>query len=166
MVTGLVPMGTGDYANRPIVVERMIVRRYKSAQVPAAILRARLSGVSSRHAQFRELSDEEKSAAIVELREIVNAVPTGAELLAEVAGLLLGVHDPDQTPENLPADVIEALHLEHARGRRQAELLIAAGADITRLPLWIEEGRYRAAVPRPGDQRPHPTPPATRGGLP
>ena len=67
---------------------------------------------------------------MAELREVAADRP---DLLAEEAGILLGFHHggPDEP-----------------RARAEAQLLIAAGADESLIPQWIEEGRRRAQAAR------------------
>jgi hypothetical protein len=70
--------------------------------------------------------------AVTELREIANG---RADLLAERAGITLGFY----ARENRDEWQSKAL---------QAALLIAAGADLTRLTEWIAAGQERAERPR------------------
>ncbi len=67
-------------------------------------------------------------AAVAELREIANG---RGDLLAERAGLTLGFYARDNRDEWQRKAVVAAL-------------LIAAGADLTRLTEWIVEGQDRA----------------------
>jgi hypothetical protein len=67
-------------------------------------------------------------AAVTELREIADG---RADLLAERAGITLGFY-------------ARANRDEWQSKALQAALLIAAGADLTRLTEWIEEGQQRA----------------------
>jgi hypothetical protein len=71
-------------------------------------------------------------AAVAELREIANG---RGDLLAERAGITLGFYACDNRDE-------------WARKAVVAALPIAAGADLTRLTEWIEEGQQRAERPR------------------
>jgi hypothetical protein len=66
-------------------------------------------------------------AAVAELREIANG---RGDLLAERAGLTLGFYARDNRDE-------------WSRMALQAALLVAAGADLTQLTLWIHEGQER-----------------------
>jgi hypothetical protein len=91
---------------------------------------ARISGVAVRHASWREPAGDEIAAAVAELREVAGDRP---DLLAEEAGILLGFHEGG---------------LDEPRARSSAQLLIAAGADQSRIPRWIEEGRRRAGLRR------------------
>jgi hypothetical protein len=91
---------------------------------------ARISGVAMRHASWREPAAGEIAAAVAELREVAGDRP---DLLAEEAGILLGFHDGD---------------LNEPRARSAAQLLIAAGADQSLIPGWIEEGRRRPGLRR------------------
>jgi hypothetical protein len=91
---------------------------------------ARLTGAARRHAPGREPTEEETAAAVEELREIAG---DRADLLAEVAGLLLGFYR--RTVEELKAQAA-------------AQYCISAGADPDLIPQWIEVGWRRAAVAR------------------
>jgi hypothetical protein len=92
---------------------------------PDGITTAQLAGTAGRYVSQKPLNVE---AAVTELREIANG---RADLLAEQAGVTLGFY----TRENRD---------EWSRKALQAALLIAAGADLTRLMEWIEEGQERA----------------------
>jgi hypothetical protein len=92
---------------------------------------ARLTGAARRHAPGREPTRAETAAAVAELREIADG---RADLLAEVAGLLVGFYR--RTVEELKA-------------RAAAGYCIAAGADPDLIPRWIEVGRRRAAAAQP-----------------
>ena len=106
---------------------------------------AALTGAAQRQANWRQLSRVETSAAVTELHEILADRDDGAVLLAEVAGLLIGFHQGA---------------LEEPKAKAAAQLCIAAGADETLIPRWIEEGRHRAATaalpPFSGGLRQHP----------
>ena len=91
---------------------------------------ARISGVALRHANWREPAGDEIAAAAAELREVAGDRP---DLLAEEAGILLGFHQGG---------------LNEPKARSAAQLLIAAGADESLIPGWIEEGRRRAELGR------------------
>ena len=91
---------------------------------------ARISGVAMRHACRREPAVDEMAAAVAELCEVAGDRPG---LLAEEAGILLGFHEGG---------------LEEPRARSAAQLLIAAGADESRIPGWAGEGRCRAGLRR------------------
>jgi hypothetical protein len=67
-------------------------------------------------------------AAIAELREMANG---RADQLAERVGVTLGFYARENRDE-------------WSRRALQAALLIAAGADLTRLTEWIVEGQQRA----------------------
>jgi hypothetical protein len=69
------------------------------------------------------------NAAIAELREIAGG---RTDLLAKQAGLILAFRDRDERDGIWP------------RRALQAALLIAAGADLTRLMEWIAVGQERA----------------------
>jgi hypothetical protein len=91
---------------------------------------ARLTGAAWRHASGREPTGAETAAAVRELREI--AAGRG-DLLAEVAGLLIGYYR--RTAEELKA-------------RAAAYYCIAAGARLELIPRWIETGCSRAVAAR------------------
>ena len=86
---------------------------------------ARLSAIAQRHARWRELTEAETAAAVAEVRETAAA---RSDLLAEVAGIMLGASEGE---------------LDEPRSKAAARLCIAAGADETLIPQWIEEGRRR-----------------------
>jgi hypothetical protein len=92
---------------------------------PDGITVAQLAGTAGRYVSQKPLDVD---AAITELREIANG---RGDLLAERAGLTLGFYARENRDE-------------WSRKALQAALLIAAGADLTRLPEWIEEGQQRA----------------------
>lgn len=91
---------------------------------------ARLDGIALRYASSREPTEAETSAAVTELREAADGRP---DLLAEVAGLLLGFHEgnPDES-----------------RARAAAHFCVEAAADTGQIMRWIEEGRRRAETAR------------------
>lgn len=91
---------------------------------------AELTGAAQRHAQWRELTEAETADAVAELQEIAG---DRADLLAEVAGLLLGAREGA---------------LDEPKAKAAAALCIKAGADVDQVPQWVEEGRRRAAVAR------------------
>jgi hypothetical protein len=101
---------------------------------------ARLTGAARRHAPWREPTEAETVAAVEELREIAGG---RSDLLAEVAGLLLGFY---------------RWSVEETKARAAARYCIAAGADPDLIPKWIAVGRSRAAVarepPAAGHRRP------------
>jgi hypothetical protein len=88
---------------------------------PDGITTAQLAGTVGRYVSRKPLDVE---AAVTELREIAN----GRGLLAERAGITLGFYARDNRDE-------------WQRKALQAALLIAAGADLTRLTEWIAEAR-------------------------
>jgi hypothetical protein len=92
---------------------------------------ARLTGAARRHAPGREPTRAQTAVAVAELREIADG---RADLLAEVAGLLVGFYR--RTVEEL-------------RARAAAGYCIAAGADPDLVAWWIEVGRRRAAAACP-----------------
>ncbi len=89
------------------------------------ITTAQLAGTAGRYVSRKPLDVE---AAVAELREIANG---RGDLLAERAGMTLGSYARDNRDESARKAVVAAL-------------LIAAGADLTRLTEWIEEGQQRA----------------------
>ena len=91
---------------------------------------ARLTGAAQRHAPWREPTRQETAAAVEELREIAGP---RADLLAEVAGLLIGFYQGT---------------VEQARAGAAARYCRAAGADPDLIPRWIAEGERRAAYAR------------------
>lgn len=111
-------------------------------QSPDRVIVARLHGAASRLAGWNPPKGKARAQAVAELRELATVYPTPrrgalhqpvpvlrADLLAEVAGLLLGT---------APADHPEA-------HRAAAELLVEAGASRGLLDHWIGVGRARAA---------------------
>jgi hypothetical protein len=95
---------------------------------PDGITTAQLAGTAGRYVSQKPLDVDAVDAAVAELREI--AAGRG-DLLAERAGLTLGFYARENRDE-------------WSRKALQAALLIAAGADLTRLTEWIEEGQQRA----------------------
>lgn len=91
---------------------------------------ARLAAVARRNAPRQRPTGTETAAAAGELREIAG---DRTDLLAEVAGLLLGYYR--QTAEE-------------PRARAAAHYCVAAGADQGLIPRWIEVGRRRAVAAR------------------
>src|SRR5215831_14364928 len=95
-------------------------------------LLAEIIGVARRLARGRPLTGAEQQEAAAALSQVARG---RADLLAESAGLAIGTHEggPD-----------EARHLQ------AAQLCIEAGADLSLIPQWVEEGRRRAdATPSP-----------------
>jgi hypothetical protein len=110
--------------------------------VPDRLLVARLDGVAKRHARWRKPTEPEIAAAATELREVAG---NRADLLAEVAGIVLGASEG---------------RLDEPRARAAAQLCIAAGADESMIAQWIQEGRRRAELRRnPPFSQPARTPP-------
>ena len=85
---------------------------------------ARLAAAALRHARWLELTADEATAAVAELREL--AAGRG-DLLAEAAGIFRGAHQSD---------------LDEPHTKRAAQLCVAAKADRT-LPLG-RAGKYCA----------------------
>jgi hypothetical protein len=92
---------------------------------PDGTTTAQLAGTAGRFVSRRPLNVE---AAVVELREI--AAGRG-DLLAERAWVTLGFYARENRDE-------------WQRKALEAALLIAAGADLTRLMEWIAVGQERA----------------------
>jgi hypothetical protein len=106
------------------------------------MLTARSMSVAKRHAPWPEPTQDETNAAVPELREVAGDRP---DLLAEVAGNLLGASEG---------------RLDEPRSKAAASFCIAAGADQSSIPGWIEEGRRRVAISRkPPSSDPAPRPP-------
>ncbi len=106
-----------------------------SAREPDRLTVARLTGAAWRHASgwetaVAEPAGAEAAAAVRELREIAGA---RGDLLAEVAGLLIGYYRRTG---------------EERRARAAAYYCIAAGAGVELIPRWIEVGCSRAAAAR------------------
>jgi hypothetical protein len=101
----------------------MAVKRAKPD--PDGITTAQLAGTVGRFVSRTPLDVE---AAVTELREIANG---RGDLLAERAGVTLGFYARENRDE-------------WSRKALQAALLIAAGADLTRLTEWIAVGQERA----------------------
>jgi len=59
------------------------------------ILVAQLHGTAKHHARWRELTEDEHAAAVVELRELAGDRP---DLLAHVAGIRCGRNSASNTP--------------------------------------------------------------------
>jgi hypothetical protein len=91
---------------------------------------ARLSAIAQRHARWRELTEAETAAAVAEIRETAGA---RSDLLAEVAGIMLGASEGE---------------LDAPTARTAAHLCRLAGADEDLIPEWIQEGRRRAETAR------------------
>jgi hypothetical protein len=91
------------------------------------ILIAQLHGEAQRHARRGELAEDERQAAVGEMRKL--AAGRG-DLLARVAGIELGFGEGE------PADTM-SLSL------RVAALCREAGADESLIPEWVAIGRER-----------------------
>jgi hypothetical protein len=94
------------------------------------MLVAGITGEARHRAKWRELSSDEKAAAVAALRELAAG---RADLLAEVAGILEGASEGE---------------LDEPLVRQVAGLCRKAGADPEAIPMWIEVGRKRAAKAR------------------
>jgi hypothetical protein len=94
------------------------------------VIVARLTGTAWRHASGQAPTRAETAAAIRELREITGG---RGDLLAEVAGLLIGYYRRTG---------------EEPKARAAAYYCMAAGADLDLIPRWIEVGCSRAAAAR------------------
>jgi hypothetical protein len=106
---------------------------YKDRPVPVAdrLLVASLYGEVRHRVHLNPAQDSPRDEALDAIGELVGKRDDAAELLAEVAGVMLGAA---RFPEG------------QDQARRSAELLKAAGADETLIPAWIEEGRRRGAA--------------------
>jgi hypothetical protein len=91
---------------------------------------ARLVAAARRDAPGRRPTGAETAVAARELREIAGE---RADLLAEVAGLLLGYYRRTA---------------EEPKAQAAAHYCVAAGADPGLIPRWIEVGRRRADAAR------------------
>ena len=126
-------LGKADY--RPItlvfivsVFDPDLMAHDRRAPDHDRLLVARISGIARRHASWRAPAGNEITAAAAELREVAADRP---DLLAEVAGIGLGFHEGG---------------LDEPRAKAAAQVLIAAGADESLIPRWIDEGRRRAEI--------------------
>lgn len=99
---------------------------------PAAdrLLVAQLTGTARHHARWRDLTDDEETAAVDELRELADG---RSDLLAEVCGIFTGTSEGE---------------LDEPIARQAARLCRLAGADEALIPQWIAEGRRRAQAAR------------------
>ena len=97
---------------------------------PDRLLVAEIYGEARHRARWRDLSSEEETAAVAELRTLADG---RADLLAEVAGILEGAREGEP---------------DEPLARQAAGLCRKAGADPEVIPAWIEEGRRRAANAR------------------
>ena len=110
------------------VFDSTVMVRDRRAPDHDRLLVARISGIARRHASWRVPAGNEIAAAVAELREVAGDRP---DLLAEVAGIGLGFHEGG---------------LDEPRAKAAAQVLIAAGADESLIPRWIDEGRRRAEI--------------------
>ena len=90
----------------------------------------RLTGSAWRLALRREPTQAETAVAVRELREIAGG---RGDLLAEVAGLLIGYYRRTA---------------EEPKARAAAYYCMTAGADLELIPRWIDVGCARAAAAR------------------
>jgi len=97
---------------------------------PDRLLIALITGTARHHARWRDLTADEKAAAVAELTELAAG---RADLLAEVAGILEGASEG---------------RLDEPFARQAGALCRLAGADETLIPAWIAEGRRRAEAAR------------------
>jgi len=91
------------------------------------LLVAQLTGEARHHAKWRDLTADEETTAVAELRTLAGG---RADLLAEVAGVLEGAHEGE---------------MDEPIARQAAALCRKAGADPDAIPAWIETGRERKA---------------------
>jgi len=103
-------------------------RSGRSARELDELVVARLTGVARRHAPGRQRTQAETVAAVAELAEIAGG---HGDLLAEVAGLLVGYYRYTG---------------EEAKAEAAAQYCIEAGADLGLISRWAEVGRCRAAA--------------------
>jgi hypothetical protein len=111
---------TGERA----MLEHMIDKRPQADR----LLIAELYGEARHRARWRDLSDDEETAAVNALTDLADG---RADLLAEVAGVLEGAREGE---------------LDEPLARQAAGLCRKAGADPEEIPAWIEEGRRRRAA--------------------
>jgi hypothetical protein len=104
-------------------LERMIDKRPQ----PDRLLVAEIYSEARHRARWRDLSSEEETAAVAELRTLAGS---RGDLLAEVAGIFEGTSEGE---------------LDERFCRQAAMLCRKAGADAEAIPAWIEEGRRRRA---------------------
>lgn len=91
------------------------------------VLVGEIRGEARRQGSRRELTADGRTAAVAGLRELAAG---RADLLAEVAGTLLGASEGG---------------LDEPLMRQAAELCRAAGADEALIPGWVEAERRRRA---------------------
>ena len=94
---------------------------------PDRLLVAQLFGTARHHARYQEPTEDETAAAVAELQ----AITRRPDLLAEVAGILIGAH---------------AGKLDEARAKVAAGYCIAAGADPEAVQWWVARGKERRAL--------------------
>ena len=108
------------------MLEHMIDKRPQADR----LLIAELYGEVRHRARWRDLSSEEETAAVAELRTLADG---RADLLAEVAGIFEGAREGEP---------------DEPLARQAAGLCRKAGADLEAIPAWIAEGRRRRAAAR------------------
>jgi hypothetical protein len=101
---------------------------HRRASEADELIVARLTAAAQRHAPGREPTDAETAAAVEELIEITRA---RGDLLAEVAGLLMGYYRSTA---------------DEPKAEAAAHFCISAGADLDLVPRWIEVGRRRGVA--------------------
>jgi len=89
------------------------------------LLVSEIHGEARHYAARRELTADERAAAVAALRELASG---RADLLAEVAGIFEGTSEGE---------------LDEPLARQAAQLCRDAGADPDAVPAWVEEGRRR-----------------------
>jgi len=94
---------------------------------PDRLLVAQLFGTARHHARYQEPTEAETAAAVAELQEITRR----PDLLAEVAGILIGAH---------------AGKLDETRAKAAAGFCVAAGAGPEDLEWWVATGKERRAL--------------------
>lgn len=90
------------------------------------IVVARLQGIAKRHAGWTDPQGDRRADALSELRQVGG---DRGDLMAQAAGLLLGFYPSD--------------HIAYEHHRIAAQLVIEAGADVSRLEHWIQIGAER-----------------------
>ena len=96
---------------------------------PARLVFAELYGTVRHHVRLDPAEDSPRDVALAAVAEIVGGRDDRRALLAEAAGVMLGAARWEE---------------ERDRAGRSAALLEAAGADVSLIPEWVEEGKRRA----------------------